>query len=208
MAKQKINTLLFDFGNVLLPLQVEATYASFKALGAKPTLQKDATVFHQWEKGQISSDEFISEIRKHLKYAAHAQSIWQAWNAMILDFPEENRALLKRLKKKYRLILVSNINHEHEQHIKQRMGPFGYGHFLSQFSGIYYSHHMGLRKPEKAFFHKVLTDQKIKPEHAFFIDDTEANIEVANGMGIQSWHFDPTVDSILDLPKKLARLTR
>jgi putative hydrolase of the HAD superfamily len=206
MAKKKISTILFDFGNVLLPIDVEATYNAFKKLGAKPSLHKELPLFHKWERGEIDEDEFIAEIRNHISIATHASSVWSAWNAMIMDFPHTHLSMLKSLKKKYTLILVSNINHEHERFIKQKMGCFVYAQFLRQFSAVYYSHYMGLRKPEEAFFKTVLKETGTAKNQAFFVDDTEANIAVAEKLGITSWFFNPEKDSILDLPKKLKSL--
>jgi HAD superfamily hydrolase (TIGR01549 family) len=206
MEKQKITTLLFDFGNVLLPLDVDATYKAFKELGAKPSLHKELSLFHKWERGEILEKEFIAEIREYINYAAHESSIWHAWNAMILDFPQAHLEMLKKLKKEYKLVLVSNINHEHEQFIKQKMGLFTYLNFIKQFNGVYYSHHIGLRKPETDYFKTVLLAEDITGEEAFFIDDTIANITEAKNLGIHTWHFNPQEDNLLDLPKKLKAL--
>ena len=203
MKKSGITTIWFDFGNVLLPLQVEETYRAFKKLGAKKTLVRTNPIFYKWERGEIAPDEFIDAIRTELKYAASPGSIWQAWNAMLLPLPDEVIPFLRRLAKKYRLVLVSNINHEHEQIIKKQMGPFQYGQFLKCFNGIYYSHHAGKRKPEPAFFKQVLKEQKAKPAEVFFVDDTEENILAAEKLGINSWHFNPAADVIYDLDKVL-----
>ncbi len=206
MKKQKITTLLFDFGNVLLPLDVDATYKAFKELGAKASLHKELPLFHKWERGEFLEREFVAEIRQHISFATYESSIWNAWNAMILDFPQAHLNMLKSLKKDYRLVLVSNINHEHEQFIKQKMGLFMYADFIKQFSGVYYSHHIGLRKPEEDYFKAVLVAENITGEEAFFIDDTEANITEAKKLGISTWHFNLEQDNLLDLPKKLKTL--
>lgn len=205
MKKEKITSIWFDFGNVLLPLDVDATYKAFEALGARKTLTRNHSVFHRWERGEIAQDEFIIEISKELKYTAHKGSIWEAWNAMILPLPDQVIPFLRKLSKRYRLVLVSNINHEHEQFIKQMMGPFTYGQFLKSFSGIYYSHHMGRRKPESAFFKQVLKEQKAKPAQVFFVDDTAENIEAADKIGINTWHFNPQKDVIYDLDRVLSK---
>jgi FMN phosphatase YigB (HAD superfamily) len=206
MTKKQITTLLFDFGNVLLPLDVEGTYQAFKDLGAKPSLHNQLPLFHNWERGELDQASFIHEIRLHIPYATYKSSILNAWNAMILDFPDVHLELLKTLKKQYQLVLVSNINPIHEQFIKQQMGPFTYAKFIRQFSSIYYSHYMGLRKPEVAFFERVLRDKNISGSEAFFVVDTLANITVAQELGISCWHFNPAKDKLLDLPEKLALL--
>lgn len=206
MKKDTVTSIWFDFGNVLLPLDVDATYDAFKALGARKTLTRNNPVFHKWERGEIAPDEFISGISKELRYKSYPGSIWDAWNAMILPLPDQVIPFLRKLSKRYRLVLVSNINHEHEMFIKQMMGPFTYGQFLKSFSGIYYSHHVGKRKPETAFFKQVLKEQKAKPAEVFFIDDTAENIDAAGKLGINTWHFNPQKDAIYDLDKALSRL--
>ena len=203
MKKTAITTILFDFGRVLLPLDVEATYDAFKALGAKPSLNKEYDLFKKWERGTISPKEFVAELRKELKYASHENSIWKAWNAMILNLPQENLNLLKRLKKKYKLILVSNINEEHEAFIRHRFGLFTYKQFIKQFDAVYYSHRMGKRKPENAFFTQVIEEQKLAPESCLFVDDTLENINAAKKLNLQTWFFNPDESSLSDLDKVL-----
>ena len=205
MKTTEITTIWFDFGNVLLPLDVEASYEAFYKLGAKQTLIHSNPLFHKWERGEIAPDEFIDGLSSELKFAAAPSSIWDAWNAMILPLPEPVLPFLRKLSKKYRLVLVSNINHEHEQYIKSMLGPFTYGQFLKQFSGIYYSHHIGKRKPEPAFFKEVLKNQKAKPAEVLFIDDTLENIHTSQNLGIKTWHFDPETDVIYDLDKVLSK---
>jgi len=201
-----IKTILFDLGNVLLPLDVEKTYNAFEALSAKSTLHKELPLFHSWEKGELGSDKFYAELRSHLKYQAHNNSIKVAWNGMLLPFPEENISLLKKLKKKYRLVLISNINHIHEEAIKEMMGAFKYGQMLKQFSGIYYSHHDGMRKPDEAFFNHATRESALKPEETLFIDDTEENIISAKKLGFQTWHFNPNTDNILNIERHITKI--
>ena len=196
-----INTILFDLGNVLLPIDVDSTYKAFRNLGAKNTLHRDLPLFYSWEKGEFGSEIFYSEIKTHLKFQAHPTSIKQAWNAMLLKFPEENIRLLKKLKSKYKLVLISNINHIHEIAIKDLMGSFQYGQMLKQFSGIYYSHHVGLRKPDEAFFNLVCNESNLIPNETLFVDDTQENILAATKLGFKTWHFNPKSDNLHSINK-------
>ena len=203
-----INSILFDLGNVLLPLDIQATYNAFKKLGARPTLHKDLEFFHHWERGEIGSDLFFEEIKTHLKYKTNSLSILEAWNKMLLPFPHDTLRLLKQLKSSYKLILISNINHEHEKAIKKLMGPFYYSQLLKQFSGIYYSHHVGMRKPEQNFFRKVIDESDLVPSETLFVDDTEENIVCAENLGFKTWHFNPITDDILNLPSVIKKITK
>jgi len=200
-----VKAILFDLGNVLLPLDVEKTYHAFETLGAKNSLHKELPLFHSWEKGELSPDKFFAEIGNHLKYQAHNNTIKAAWNSMLLPFPGEYLRLLKKLNTKYRLVLISNINHIHELAIKEMMGPFIYRQFLKQFSGIYYSHHDGMRKPDEEFFNHAIRESSLVPEETLFIDDTEANIICATKLGFQTWHFNPQTDDLLGLENHIKK---
>lgn len=204
MKPQQLTTLVLDLGNVILPLNITATYQAFEKLGARETLQKDHPLFHDWERGTTSPDQFLAAIRGELKFAATDASIWEAWHAMLLSMPEDHIWQLKMLRKQYRLVLLSNINHAHEQQIKKMMGPFGYSHFLRQFHAIYYSHHVGMRKPDAEIFKKVLKDQKLKAAEVLFVDDTEENIRAAEKLGISCFLFNPEKDAFTDLDKVLS----
>lgn len=205
MKPQQITTLVLDFGRVILPLNIEATYQAFEHLGARESLQKDHPLFHDWERGTISPDQFLTAIRRELKFTATDASIWEAWYAMLLPMPEEHIWQLKMLRKRYRLVLLSNINHAHEQQIKKMMGPFGYSHFLRQFHAIYYSHHVGMRKPDTEIFKKVLNDQKLEAAEVMFVDDTEENIRAAEKLGMNALLFNPEKDAFTALDKVLLK---
>lgn len=57
------------------------------------------------------------------------------------------------------------------------------------FDGIYASHHLGERKPDAAFFEKLLARIERKPSECFFIDDRAQNCEAAERLGIRSHRF-------------------
>ena len=62
------------------------------------------------------------------------------------------------------------------------------------FEEIYYSHEVGLGKPDPAIFSKVLIDNGLKPEETLYIDDTEQHIESAKKSGIQCFLFPQNGD--------------
>jgi putative hydrolase of the HAD superfamily len=127
---------------------------------------------------------------------------------MLLPFPLETLRLLRQLKSTYKLVLISNINHEHEKAIKKIMGPFYYSQMLKQFSGIYYSHHAGMRKPQSEFFKKVIDESDLIAAETLFIDDTEENIHCAEKLGFRTWHFNPTLDDILKLKSVIKKINK
>jgi hypothetical protein len=53
------------------------------------------------------------------------------------------------------------------------------------FDGVYYSHLIRLRKPDREIYEYVLADAEILPQETLFIDDLEENVKAAREVGIQ-----------------------
>ena len=200
-----IKSIWFDFGRVLLPLDLEATKNGLIELGAPKALQEDTYLFDAWERGELSRHEFYQGIQKQVKGFASIPRIREVWNAMLLDLPRENFKFVQQLKSDFQLFLVSNTNVVHIEAIKQNMGVFRYHQFLNLFDKVFYSYEMGARKPEAKFFEIALQQTEFKPEECLLIDDNESNIVQAKEMGFKTWLFNPDED-VLEYEKlKMAR---
>jgi FMN phosphatase YigB (HAD superfamily) len=117
---------------------------------------------------------------------------------MLLAYPPERIALLNSLKGRYRLFLFSNTNALHYEEV-DRIHRRQFNHALNDhFEKAYYSHLIGLRKPELAAFQHVLDDAGIAAHETLFIDDLLKNIEGAKAAGLHGAHVPPGT-SILDL---------
>lgn len=191
--------LLLDFGGVIIPINPDFTKEAMINLGVKDALP--SSVFEDFETGKISEEEFLNAWPAH-KWAMK-KDLRKAWNDLLDEIPSENINMLKRLRKKYDLYLVSNTNPIHIEAIKQQLGMFGWKEFSSLFKGMYLSYEMGERKPNAAYFEYVLKDAKLKAEDCVFVDDTPQNVEAAESLGIASIFMDTEEMSILDLDKAL-----
>jgi len=199
-----VKNILFDFGAVLIPIDQSLTNEAFKELGANEDLINQNKIFHTYEKGEISTDEFLNKIRPFFFRKIFKPDLAKAWNALLPEpIPDENIRLIQRLKKEYQLFLLSNTNELHINSIKETTGMFSYSKFIRQFDHVYYSYEMGMRKPNKNIFQKVIKNQKIKPEETLYVDDNKANIATGESLGFKTWHFDPEADSILQINKHL-----
>jgi putative hydrolase of the HAD superfamily len=186
-----ITTLIFDFGGVIINLDLPKCIQNFKNLGIKDVDkylsnfgQKE--FFLQYEKGQIGTSEFRNEIRKLGKRTLTDKEIDDAWCSFLCDIPAEKLELLTQLKNKYRILLLSNTN---PLHIKvSGAGEFAkigktYDDF---FDKCYFSYEMGMTKPDKEIFEALLTDAGVKAEECLFLDDGKKNIEAASESGFQT----------------------
>lgn len=144
-------------------------------------------LFDDFDKGRISSAEFRDGIRNLANKPSLTDSeVDQAWNALLIGVPPGKHELLERLNEKYRTFLLSNNNEIHYaycmDHIEQTYGVKDNSQFFEQ---TYYSHLMGMRKPDSEIFEKVLTENELVPHETLFIDDSPQHLATAQNMGIQ-----------------------
>jgi putative hydrolase of the HAD superfamily len=201
-----IDTLVLDFGAVLLPLNETLTWKGFEDLGAKGPLREASEIFEKFETGSINQDLFLDRINPHFFRPIFRNDLISAWNAMLISpIQDEIIDLLKGLKKRYRLFLLSNTNALHIANIKKQSGPFLYAQFYAQFEAVLYSHELGLRKPEPEIFEHLINTYKLTPENCLYVDDKLENIEAGEAINFKVWHFKPASDSIHALDKVLAK---
>jgi FMN phosphatase YigB (HAD superfamily) len=192
---KKIKNIIFDLGGVILNIDPQKTINAMEELGFPDfeksyTLAKQNKLFDKLEKGIISPDIFRNEIRKNLKNPVSDNTINEAWGSLLLDFPKERIDLLNKLKAKYRLFLLSNTNLIH-YNIYNHILFKDFGIQLSKlFEKAYYSHEIGMRKPDIECFKYVLDDSKLMPNETLFIDDSISNIESAKKIGIKTIYLD------------------
>jgi putative hydrolase of the HAD superfamily len=190
-----IKNIIFDLGGVIININYQLTLAEFKKIGLKD-VDKIYTQFNQlewfdkYDKGGISSETFISEFSKFLSPGTSVEQIINAWNAMLLDFPQERAELLVKLKGRYRTFLLSNTNELHINYYFQRVKElYGYDEMKSFFEKDYYSHRLGMRKPDKEIFEFVVRENGLLASETLFIDDTLQHVEGARRAGLRAYHL-------------------
>ena len=108
---------------------------------------------------------------------------------MILDFPKERIDILRNLRKKYKVILLSNTNHLHLQFARQQiLLDTGINNFDAEFDHAFYSHVLKARKPNKKIYEMVCDKASLNPTETIFIDDNLINLTEPNNLGIQTIH--------------------
>ena len=190
---KKCKAIIFDLGAVILNINYQNTIDEFTKLGVNnaATLYSkkvQTNLFNQIETGMISSDEFLKALQKETKNA-NINQVEKAWNAMLLDLPEERIQLIEKLKNNYSIYLLSNTNAIHIDAIKKQLGKRKWLAFCKLFDKMYLSHELGLRKPDVKIFEYILKEQKLKAEEVFFIDDSPQHIASAKKIGIHCHHL-------------------
>ena len=191
-----IKAIIFDLGNVLLPIDLSLTYEAFANYSAFSAIEIQQKIQEQqlwvpYESGAQSDSEFREYLRTHLALTCTDEVFDEAFSALLLDFHPGVYAWISSLKDSYSLYLLSNTSSIHaERFTKIKLGPQG----QSLFDQVYYSFEMGLVKPNPVIYQQVLQEQQLKPDEVLFFDDNVANINSAKSMGILSYLIDPSQD--------------
>ena len=195
-----IKNIVFDFGDVFLNLDKEATLNQLRALGVTNFSIEMIEVAKQYEIGKISTQQFV-ETSKLMFPTISEIEFKNAWNAILKDFPLHRLHFLRKLadSKKYRIFLLSNTNSLHISWIQKTWGAELYSEFKKCFEKFYLSHEIHLRKPNQDIYKFVLNTNRLVPEETFFIDDTEENTITASTLGIKVWNINPTCEDVVDL---------
>ncbi len=200
-----INTILFDFGGVLVePLDPEAVAQRRNQLAHTLGFEHWRDMWNHFYTGQswqaaktgkITHDQMWDELLAPLGLESKA-----AQKAFIEQlFAGEGvqprmRYLLNDLLGRYQLGILSNASDVLESVLD---------HFdlTSYFDVIVNSHRIGVSKPDPAAYQIALQRLNARPEEVLFIDNLERNTKVAQSLGINSYVYT----TISDLIEELAR---
>ena len=193
-----INTLIFDFGDVFLNLDKKAVLKNLYDLGLKKFTTEMLKLNEDYEMGVVSTEDFIKKYQDWFPELEKEDFI-NAWNSILLDFPQHRLEFLKQLakSKQYKLVLLSNTNDLHIKWIQENIAC--YQIFKNCFDFFYLSHEIGLRKPNSNSFKYVLDKANCLAQNSLFIDDTPENTLTAKALGIKTWHLNPSSQDVTNL---------
>lgn len=190
-----IRNLIFDFGNVLFDLDLDRIPQNFsRLLGHQYPVAMERLhrhrIFEMYETGGLSTSDFVETLRHCTTPPLSEAQVVEVWNSIFLEMPRRRFEMLLQLRQRYKLFLLSNINDLHERWIADYMAR---EHHVSNFEatyfdGVYYSHLIRLRKPDRDIYEYVLADAELVPEECIFFDDLEINVEAARQVGIRGIH--------------------
>lgn len=195
MELQNIKNIIFDLGGVIINLDYNKSISMLQDLckdncSIQYSQKEQSHLFDIFETGDCSPAEFRYNLRKTYKLDASDEQIDAAWNAMLLDIPEERIDLLLELGKKYRIFLLSNTNAIHLEKFNEIVAhSFTIPSLDSLFEQTYYSHLVSKRKPDAAIFEMILEQNGLHNNETLFIDDSIQHIEGAKSIGLHTLHL-------------------
>lgn len=193
-----INTIIFDFGDIFVNLNKQASVEAFSKLGLNGPNDELVELNDKFEKGKISEKQFIDGFLKYIPHAS-PDEVRNAWNLVIGDFPLERLEFLQMLCGRYRMFLLTNTDQIHIAHFEELVGSTFAGDFYRCFEKVYYSYEMGMRKPDVEIFNFLIRKHDLSPRRTLFIDDKKENTDAARQAGLQVWNLQVGEEDVVHL---------
>jgi len=196
-----IKNIIFDLGGVITDIGTNFSKAAFEELGAHEVEEVFVEVQRQgiaelYETGKIATSDLRMRAKRMMEIEHVTDAEFDnAWNSIVIALPKERLEFVKQLKTKYRTYLLSNINElNYEQNFVICYRDTGMPNFSEIFHKEYYSHLVGLKKPNPEIFKLVLRENNLQPHETLFVDDTLENILSARTLGIKTHHINAQQD--------------
>lgn len=186
-----LSTLIFDFGGVLIDLDRQRCIDAFRRLGLNEIDSLidnyvQSGIFKQLENGDITPAQFHDGVRQIIGRAVADSDIDRALNAFLIGIPAERLQLLKTLRSRYRLLLLSNTNAIHFPNSEKSLITPDGSRLCDYFDHCYLSYELHLSKPEPEIFKYLLQNEHLDPHECLYLDDGPKNIATANLLGFNT----------------------
>jgi len=193
MGQNPVEVVLFDLGNVILPFSHYQIAEKLSRFTQKKEFQDPQRIFsylfdfekgavNGYEVGKISSTEFFHSLKDLLHLSISFEEFIPIWND-IFDENQEVSDIIRSLKGKKKLGLISNTNSLHFDYILSKFP------IIRVFDKWILSHEVGFKKPAVEIFQRAIEWASVKTEKILLIDDTKGHVEVAVSLGMQGIHF-------------------
>jgi len=190
--------IIFDLGRVLVDFDFRlvirrlAKYTQFSEKEIRRYFMQ-TPLWDAFERGEVEPKDFFLRLAKDLKLQKLTfKEFAPMWNSIFTE-KHDSVSVLARLKGRYRIALLSNVNIMHWEHIRETHD------FIEWFDHPFTSWELGYRKPDPDIYLKTLQIAGVSPQRAVFIDDVEAHVLAARSLGIRAHQFTSARQLIQDL---------
>lgn len=195
----KIETVIFDFGGVLLNLNPDKCRAAFHALGIHQIESfidryRPKGLFYECECGNIGQETFIKELQKLADPPATREQIIAAYTSFLIELPLYKLQILRQLKQNHKVYLLSNINELCYNYSKETFFTQEGLQITDYFDKLFLSYQMRICKPDPEIYEKMIDESGLNPATTLFLDDSLSNTKIADNFGINTYLVEPEED--------------
>ena len=185
----KINTIIFDLGNVLIDWNPDYVFDKmFEDKERKQYFFQNICTM-EWNEMQDagrSIKEATEElVAKHPEWKDYIEAYYGKWKEMLGGPIHDTVEIFRQLKESgnYKLYALTNWSAETFPIALELY------EFLHWFDGRVVSGEEKMRKPHPEFYQVLLDRFQVSPSETLFIDDSLRNIKGAEALGIKTIHF-------------------
>lgn len=185
---KELKTIIFDLGNVIIPFDFRLGYAALQAHIDLPAAEiperiRATGLVPELESGRMEPRQFVEAFNAELGSQISYDTFCGIWSSIFLPETLVPDELVEKLKRKYRVMVLSNTN---AIHFEQVWATYP---ILRQFDRLILSHEVKALKPEPAIYAAALAEARAEPGECFFTDDIAAYVEGARKAGMQAEQF-------------------
>ena len=182
-----LEAVVFDFGNVLCTFDNRRILAGLAPLCGLPPAELSRRIAgsdlpRAYESGEIGSPAFLAGLSDLCGHAFPEAAFLRAFTGIFTPI-EPVWHLVRALKPRYRLGLLSNTNPWHFDHSIRPTPVF------PLFDAVTLSYEVGAMKPDPRIYADAVAKLALPPEACVFIDDLAENVEGARAVGMRGIQY-------------------
>lgn len=197
----KINTLIFDIGNVLVDFCWQDAVGRMKLDENIAKRLIDATIksqtWNEFDRGILSEEELTEEFISNDPDIKDIILLFlnDYYKYIVKQYDYANEWIDSFIKKGYKVYFLSNFSERGHRVFAEDLN------FLEKGDGAVLSYKVKLIKPDTAIYQLLIDMYDISPDEAVFIDDTAVNVLAAKSVGLNAITFTDREAVIEELKK-------
>lgn len=197
----KVKTAILDLGNVVLDWDVDRILGSLVLPDEQAKLLRAELFDHpDWldlDHGTRTQGEVTKRVRERTGLDPHLiERTFDAVKHSLWPIDETVALMHELAERDVPMYCLSNMARETWDHIKAQ-------DLFTLFEGIVISGQERCMKPHAEIFHLTLNRFGLAPQETLFVDDSLANVQAADRLGIQTHCFKRTADCYTTIRERL-----
>ena len=185
-----IKAVIFDLGKVIVPFDFTRAYRAMaevcpytpeeipKRIGTVST-----GLLRRFETGQVDPEQFVNQLCGALDLRVEYARFCEIFSSIFLPGPLIPENMLEGLRRRYRLLILSNTNAIHFPMIRENYP------LLRHFDDYVLSYEVGAMKPSPRIYEEAIARAQCAAEECFFTDDIAEYVAAARQAGMDAVQF-------------------
>lgn len=187
---EQIDTLVFDYGGVIINIYEDKLIDTFKRLKVtkwKLLIHKNKIkrLKREFINGLRPTADILAEIKQVCGKHVTIDEIVDAMNQLAGELPQSRIENIIRLRNKYKVYVLSNINDTLWDTCVKQLNAIGLTPEMC-YDCCFLSYEMKAAKPDPAIYQLMIQETGLDPRRTLYFDDRAENVEMGNKLGFHS----------------------